>query len=115
MECTISEIYRIETLVQNLLKITRLDSGSILIEPASETIAVLMKEIRQSFELRMKREEKTIALSGAETATLFCDRVWMSEAISNLLKKCPRPFGGGRLHRYQLEAAPGCYADNNKR
>lgn len=84
MECTISEIYRIETLVQNLLKITRLDSGSILIEPASETIAVLMKEIRQSFELRMKREEKTISLSGAETATLFCDRVWMSEAISNL-------------------------------
>lgn len=80
------ELDRIETLVQSLLKITRLDSGSILIERTSESIAELIHDVRASFEFRITDERKTITLSGAESAVLYCDRDWMTEAISNLVK-----------------------------
>lgn len=80
------ELERIQTLVQNLLKITRLDAGSILLERTGESIAVLMQDICASFEQRMQDEQKTITLSGEENALLFCDRDWMMEAMSNLIK-----------------------------
>ena len=38
------ELDRIETLVQNLLKITKLDAGSIMIEKETENVADMMGE-----------------------------------------------------------------------
>ncbi|ADY55546.1 integral membrane sensor signal transduction histidine kinase [Syntrophobotulus glycolicus DSM 8271] len=80
------EIARIETLVQNLLKITRLDAGSIIIERSSENIADMAKDIRRHFAFRAGGEQKTIILSGPDHIGLFCDRVWLTEAISNIVK-----------------------------
>lgn len=80
------ELDRIETLVQNLLKITKLDAGSIIIEKYVENVADMMKEVEQHFTFRAKQEEKTISFSGQENATLFCDRDWMLEAVSNIVK-----------------------------
>lgn len=80
------ELDRMETLVQSLLKITRLDSGSILIERTGIGIGELMEAVRRHFEFRMREEQKAITLSGDETALLLCDRDWMTEAISNLVK-----------------------------
>lgn len=80
------EIDRIEILVQNLLKITKLDAGSIIIEKSAENIADIIKDIYQHFEFRAKGERKTILLSGADNIELFCDRDWITEAISNIVK-----------------------------
>lgn len=80
------ELDRIETLVQNLLKITRLDAGSIVIEKAPENIAEMMNDIGLHFAYRAKQEQKEIALSGSDSDMLLCDRDWMIEAISNLVK-----------------------------
>jgi signal transduction histidine kinase len=59
------ELDRIETLVQNLLKITKLDAGAIVLEKATENVADMMRDIELS---------------------LFCDRDWLSEAIDNIVK-----------------------------
>lgn len=80
------ELDRIETLVQNLLKITKLDAGSIVIEKAPEKVAEIMNDIELHFAYRAKQEQKEIALSGSDTDILLCDRDWMIEAISNLVK-----------------------------
>ncbi len=80
------ELDRIEMLVQNLLKITKLDAGSIVIERAPENIAGMMHLILQSFVFRAKQEQKTITLLGAKNVALFCDKDWMMEAMSNLVK-----------------------------
>jgi signal transduction histidine kinase len=80
------EIERIEMLVKNLLKITKLDAGSIIIERAPENIAEMMNALRQHFETHAEMEQKTILLSGLEEVELFCDRDWMIEAISNIVK-----------------------------
>ena len=80
------ELDRIETLVQNLLKITKLDAGSIVIEKAPENVAKMMNDIGLHFAYRAKQEQKEITLSGSDTDVLLCDREWMIEAISNLVK-----------------------------
>lgn len=80
------EIERIEILIQNLLKITRIDAGSIIINKVSENIADVMRDIYQQFEFRANEEKKIITLSGPDDTRLFCDRVWITEAISNIVK-----------------------------
>lgn len=80
------EIERIETLVQSLLKITRLDSGSIVMSMQTENVAELMQEVKAHFDTRAEQERKRLILSGPEDAVLLCDRVWLVEAISNLVK-----------------------------
>ena len=80
------ELDRIEVLVQNLLKITRLDAGSIIIEKKIENVSDMMHDIEQHFAYRAKQEQKELILSGDDDIMLFCDREWMIEAVSNLVK-----------------------------
>ena len=80
------ELDRIETLVQNLLKMTRLDAGSIVFEKASENIEDMMKDVELHFAYRAKQEQKEILLSGAKDIWLSCDRDWIIEAIDNIVK-----------------------------
>ena len=80
------ELDRMETLVQNLLKITKLDAGSIVLEKERETVADLMRDVELHFAYRAKTEQKTIVLSGEDTVFLCCDRDWLMEAIDNIVK-----------------------------
>lgn len=80
------ELDRIETLVQNLLKIAKLDAGSILIEKAMENVADMMRDVELHFLYRARQEQKRIVLSGADGISLFCDRDWLIEAIDNIVK-----------------------------
>lgn len=80
------ELDRIETLVQNLLKITKLDAGSIVLEKTTENVADMMRDIELHFAYRARQEKKKIILSGSDHLSLFCDRDWLSEAINNIVK-----------------------------
>ena len=80
------ELDRIDTLVQNLLKITRLDAGAVPFEKKTENIADLMRDTELHFAYRAKAEQKQLVLSGPDDVFLFCDRDWLSEAIDNLVK-----------------------------
>ena len=80
------ELDRIETLVQNLLKITKLDAGSIVIEKSMESVADMMRDIELHFAYRAKLEQKKIVLSGADNVCLLCDRDWLTEAVDNIVK-----------------------------
>lgn len=80
------ELDRIETLVQNLLKITRLDAGAIVLEKNAENVADMMRDIELHFAYRARQEKKEIILSGSDHLSLFCDRDWLNEAIDNIVK-----------------------------
>ena len=80
------ELDRIESLIQNLLKITRLDAGTIILEKDFENVSDMMHDIEQHFAYRAKQEQKELILSGDDNIMLFCDREWMIEAVSNLVK-----------------------------
>lgn len=80
------EIDRIEILVQNLLKIAKIDADTIVIEKSEENISEMMGCIERHFSFRAEHEEKKIYISGSDRINLLCDRNWLMEAISNIVK-----------------------------
>ncbi|MDO5344543.1 MAG: HAMP domain-containing sensor histidine kinase [Lachnospiraceae bacterium] len=89
------ELDRIEMLVQNLLKITKLDAGAIVFEKTSQNVADMMGEIELHFAYRAKQEHKELILSGDEQISLVCDRDWMIEALENIVKNAFDHTGSG--------------------
>ena len=83
---SVKELDRIDTLVQNLLKITRLDAGTMVFHKEEENISEIIKDIELHFAYRAETEGKSISVSGDDHVTFFCDRDWMTEAFENLVK-----------------------------
>ena len=85
------ELERIETLVQSLLKITKLDSGTMRFSKRRVNIGELTEEI---------------ILSGDGALTLLCDREWMTEALGNIVKNAlDHTSRGGTICIEQRRAA----------
>ena len=80
------ELDRIESLVQNLLKIAKLDAGTITLEKQPQNVADMMGYIERHFAYQAQQQEKTLLLCGDEDVTLVCDPTWLTEAISNIVK-----------------------------
>ena len=80
------ELDRIESLVQNLLKITKLDAGTITLDKQPQNVADMMGYIERHFAYQAQQQEKTLVLSGDEEVALVCDQTWLIEAISNIVK-----------------------------
>nr|WP_330370173.1 HAMP domain-containing sensor histidine kinase [Enterocloster bolteae] len=98
------ELDRIETLVQNLLKITKLDAGTIILEKSLEHVSELAENVKQHFLFRAQREGKEICLSGSGEITLLCDRTWIIEAVSNLVKNALDHTEKGSFVRIEWQA-----------
>ncbi len=80
------ELDRIDTLVQNLLKITKLDAGTVVLEKSSENLAELMAQVEQHFAFRAKQEGKLLSFSGSSSVQFLCDSSWLMEAVGNIVK-----------------------------
>lgn len=80
------ELERLELLVQNLLKLTKLDAGMTIMEKKEESIIKLMEDIEYTFSIRVRQEKKEFKLKGDKTLKLYCDYNWLFEAIRNIIK-----------------------------
>ena len=80
------ELDRLESLVQSLLKMARLDAGAITLEQLPENLSELLEQIKGQYSFRAGQEGKELVLAGDEQSVLLCDRVWLTEAIGNLVK-----------------------------
>ena len=100
------ELDRIETLVQNLLKITRLDAGSVVLEKKNENVAEMVQDIARQYHYRAEQEQKKLVLSGSEAVTLWCDRDWMQEAVDNLVKNALDHTKSGDTIQVEWNALP---------
>lgn len=98
------ELDRIETLVHSLLKITKLDAGTIILEKSLENVSGLAEHVKQHFQFRAGQEGKEIRLSGKEEISLLCDRNWIIEAISNLVKNALDHTEKGGIIRIEWRA-----------
>lgn len=85
-ELSEQELDRIGILVHNLLKITKLDAGTMVMEKNMENVSEIMDCIRGRFAYRAGQEGKKLYLEGDQAVTLFCDRDWMIEALGNIVK-----------------------------
>lgn len=78
------ELDRIEILVQNLLKIAKLDADAITFEKNIENMSDMMKDIELHFAYQAKQEQKEIILSGSDDISLNCDHDWIMEVVFTL-------------------------------
>ena len=92
---SLREIRRVEDVVYTLLKIARLDAGTVRMEKAEENMEMLLKDVTERFETLAAREAKEIVLSGSGDVSLYCDALWMSEALGNVVKNALEHTGRG--------------------
>lgn len=80
------ELDRIETLVQNLLKITKLDAGTIALEQTEQNLSELMSRIERRFSVQAQQQDKILSFAGDDSISLQCDPHWLDEAVGNIVK-----------------------------
>ena len=91
-----AQLIRIEWLVTSLLKLSRLDAGTIVLEsrpvPAAEVIGRAVQHLLIPMELKGIEFE----VQGEENVTFQGDLSWSAEAFANILKNCMEhtPSGG---------------------
>ncbi|MCM1252735.1 MAG: HAMP domain-containing histidine kinase [Clostridium sp.] len=100
------ELERIETMVQNLLKITKFDAGTIVMEKKRENISEIMADVREQFLFRAKKEGKEIILKGDEPLFFVCNRCWIVEAVGNIVKNALDHTGSGNYVEIAWEQSP---------
>lgn len=80
------ELDRIEALVKNLLTISRLDAGTLVFKREPQMLSEMMGSLERHFAFRAEQEGKTLCFSGEKDVTLVCDRLWILEALTNIVK-----------------------------
>lgn len=81
------QLDRMNWLIQTLLKLSKIDAGTIAMKKEEVTAMSLVKEVMKPFEIQM--ELKGINYSSFDSdMKLSCDRNWTIEAIQNIVKNC---------------------------
>lgn len=95
---SLREIRRVEDVVYTLLKLARLDAGSIRMEMEEENLEALLSDVTERFEVPAAQEWKEMILSGEGDINLRCDALWLSEAVGNVVKNAlEHTERGGRI------------------
>lgn len=97
---------RMEQLIQSLLKITRLDAGSITFEKVPHQVSEIVEKAIENLATRAVREEKQIVVNGQPDEQLTCDLQWTSEAIGNIIKNALDHTNSGGHIRISWEKSP---------
>ena len=100
-------LLRMESLIQAMLKITRLDAGSIRFAPAACPLPDLAGRAVRDLLTRAEREGKRIQLEGDPALTLWCDPDWTAEALGNLVKNGLDHTAEGGLVQVTWRHTPG--------
>ncbi len=80
------ELDRIQTLVHNLLTITKLDAGTIVLDKSEHNLSDLMADVNRRFSVQARQQDTLLSCSGEDDISLSCDAHWLGEAIGNLVK-----------------------------
>lgn len=76
------------SLVQSLLTLSRLDADSITMKQEDVSVGKLFGICRERTEILAELGEVTVKVQDCGNIKLNCDKKWMSEAITNILKNC---------------------------
>ncbi|MDN0043674.1 HAMP domain-containing sensor histidine kinase [Mediterraneibacter glycyrrhizinilyticus] len=77
---------RIEWLITALLKMSKLDAGSITLEPAVISMEEFLTRALEPFEIQMELKDQSCEINGAQGITFSADEAWTLEAVRNVLK-----------------------------
>ena len=77
---------RIEWLITSLLKMAKLDAGTITFKKNEISVQNLIQESMQPFEIAMELRNQKVTTHGEKNISINCDKKWMEEAIGNVIK-----------------------------
>lgn len=97
---------RMEDLLLALLKITRLDAGSILFEKENCPLPELVSNALSELTTRAETEGKKLLVEGDTDASIICDPAWTAEALSNLVKNALDHTHAAGVIRIVWETSP---------
>ncbi len=80
------ELLRMENLIQNLLKLAKLDAGTIDLEKSRHQLREFLEKCQAGFITRAAFENKKIKLDCDNLISLCCDEIWLGEAVQNIIK-----------------------------
>ena len=92
-----NQLDRMNWLIQTLLKLSRIDAGTITMKPEKTDVDELLFEVMKPFEIQL--ELKNIAYNHEKRALYIkCDKNWTIEALHNIVKNCIEHLkAGGKL------------------
>ena len=98
-----TQLERIEWLVSALLKIAKLDAGTVAFRRENLSMQELLRQATAPVEIPMELRGQTLQIKGRETTRLMGDLNWTSEALLNILKNCVEhtPCGGEITIHYE--------------
>jgi signal transduction histidine kinase len=80
------ELERMESLIQSLLMLAKLDAGTIELEKSRHGLMDFLDECIRRFATRAELEGKEIRLSCDDDLVMSFDEAWLSEAVCNMIK-----------------------------
>ncbi len=80
------ELDRMENIIQSLLRLAKLDAGTIEIEKSRHGLNEFLEECVKSFQTRAELEGKDISLLCEGDIELAFDTTWLMEAVGNVVK-----------------------------
>lgn len=90
------QLKRLDWLVSSLLKLSKLDAGSITLKEEPVNVAALIETAASHLLIPMELKEIRFVCEGERDAYFTGDKNWSAEAVANLLKNCMEhtPRGG---------------------
>lgn len=104
----LQSLERMQRLIGLLLKIMRLDAGSVRFEPEDCPVSELVREAVEELTTRARQEGKRLIVEGDPKERVRCDPAWTAEALSNGEKRAG-PHGKRRNGVHPLEPFSGAF------
>ncbi|KIL48392.1 sensor histidine kinase [Jeotgalibacillus campisalis] len=84
----LNQLERIEWLVSSLLKLSKIDAGTVLFKKEDVPLHKLIDRAVQPVMIPMDIKEQTLSVEGDRTVSFSGDFQWTAEALINILKNC---------------------------
>ena len=108
-EKTMQSLERIEQLVQALLKVSRIDAGSIVFHKEGHSALALIESAAADLSVRAQKEGKKLIMEGDPAQMLLCDGSWTREAVANLIKNALDHTDEGGVVTVSWECSPAVF------
>lgn len=94
-----NQLHRMEWLIKQILKLAKLDARAIELNKENQSLNETIRESIDIFQDRAKEQDITIAFEEEKEIYFYHDRLWMEEALNNIIKNgIEHSKNGGKIN-----------------
>lgn len=82
------QLERMEWLLTSLLKLSKIDAGTVIFKKEKVVVAELVKKAAKPLLIPMEIKEQTLTIEGDAGVSFIGDLNWTTEAVINIIKNC---------------------------